>query len=494
MASVALAGLLNLVTVLNTRMNSALGQNICANLKDVFLIAFAYVFQSVNVDVGVLTGVSLTVIGGLIFSFERHLIEALSRVRNGDTVLTLPRWLLSTPGWRFLSKHGFFLNLGLFASLTISLVLWPWFKTVSGIPSMQVVDTRISKDIATVLITVTGGWAEASYRDRSHKLYLDAILQSYVEICEAGYRPTIILLAYDTVPVDWVNVIIDSSNRMCRRIQQDLSVRMEMFPKHALPEGSFGTGGDLALDHHTIFEREKENYDWFVCQEDDVRLSPDNLRVVVQSYNQLQRFGRSEYHPYLYRWESIGGNRFVTWSARRGVIFKMDGVTYFHPEWSSGGCCMYMVSQQTLLSLVGANTSDWSSPRLSGKTEFNPVVASWEMLARHNFKLVVPLHEFKGSSFHHMPDKYVAEDEYLPTQGYHPQFAPPTFAEMSFVYSTCLQRESTESISANITLLGDNCFECLHRKQFAKLEAVLWRRNASRWMNATFLCTDSEYQ
>jgi hypothetical protein len=129
----------------------------------------------------------------------------------------------------------------------------------------------------SLLVVVTGGWAMKRYRDDQHYLYLEQILANYVSICEAGFHVSVILVSYEgsednyiqTMPISWFPDF-GSSKFICHQIGRPISVSVELYPFRPLPEGAFGTSGDLAIPYREIFHREQNNFDFFLVQEDDV--------------------------------------------------------------------------------------------------------------------------------------------------------------------------------------------------------------------------------
>ena len=55
----------------------------------------------------------------------------------------------------------------------------------------------------------------------------------------------------------------------CSINQSNIAVRLEFFQHRKLPNGAYGTKGDLAIRYREIFLRELDNYDTFIVQEDD---------------------------------------------------------------------------------------------------------------------------------------------------------------------------------------------------------------------------------
>ena len=184
-----------------------------------------------------------------------------------------------------------------------------------------IASTEHLKDELDLLVVVTGGWSLPMYKDDTHALYLDVILQNYVQVCESGFRPTVVLATYDSIDLTWINQVIDANSRFCYRIHKKVEVLVESFPFN-VPRG-FGTAGDLAIRHREIFVRELQNFDLFVSQENDVKLTDRNLHYFVSAYRDLMLQTGLKFHPALFVYEKLNGHRYADWCLRYGKIIRI---------------------------------------------------------------------------------------------------------------------------------------------------------------------------
>ena len=310
------------------------------------------------------------------------------------------------------------------------------------------VSTEHLKDELDLLVVITGGWSLPMYKDDTHALYLDDILQNYVQVCESGFRPTVVLATYDSIDSTWMNQVIDAKSRFCYRIQKKVDVLIESFPFNVA--SGFGTAGDLAIRHREIFVRELQNFDLFVSQENDVKLTDRNLHYFVSAYRDLMLQTGLKFHPALFVYEKLNGHRYADWCLRYGKIIRIGDKEYFHGGHLGVSCCAYIGFRRTLLDLMPPNNSAWFDVSLVKN-------ASWGVL---NLKYipVFPLDHLEDAGFHHMPNKYVRLASPVKAgETEHHQFGQCTLGEAAYIFSKCSMVPDKRMSEVNVSIFGDDC-------------------------------------
>jgi hypothetical protein len=112
-----------------------------------------------------------------------------------------------------------------------------------------------------------------------------------------------------------------------------------------------------------------------------------------------------------------------------------------------------------------------------------------------DMKAAHPLKQFSAGCIYHLSNKYIA---------LRPIVAPgeledhvqhrDTVREYKSIFSSCFEfRTNSSDTDANVTILGDSCYECLIRNGSAYMYTKSWRKIGSQelthWVNATFECT-----
>lgn len=487
-----LAGLLNVVTVLNIRLNSSIGQNLCANLKDVVLILFSVMIGQSQLDLHVGVGVACTMVGAFVYSFADYLTKALPSVQFVENCVPCKSCLISTRG-RLMLSAALLMPVLIIQVHTESTFYTSTLKYGQAFLSQAQEHPIADTPELSVLATVTGGWAMAQYKDDPHGQYLDAILSNYLSACEFGFRVKVVLVTHDTVSVAWLDQIVEVHPRWCHRRHEKLDVEIAKFPMQSPPEKSFGTGTDLAVRHREIFVRERANFDVFVSQEDDVKFTFQNLKYFIDASAHLGTWTRKRtYHPFMYSFERIRDSDYIDWRMRYGNILKIGNKVYYNGGHQSVGCCGYIVLRETLDRLINGSGVAWQrAPHTVG--EFNPQVASWSMLQEH-YTMVLPIADFEHAGFHHMPNKYIKMGEPVSEgEQEHRVFATMTSEEQRFVFSSCLDVPiSTGRLVPNVTILQNDCKMCLRKGRVVQLRTTIRRKRSqppfSHWVEASLTC------
>mmetsp|Transcript_4319 Transcript_4319/g.15216 ORF Transcript_4319/g.15216 Transcript_4319/m.15216 type:complete len:362 (-) Transcript_4319:211-1296(-) len=356
----------------------------------------------------------------------------------------------------------------------------------------------------SVLVAVTGAWTLPKYRTDKHAMYLDIILSNYVSICEAGFRPVVVLITGSlnsdqfveegTSRNDstWISQVISSSSRRCHRINDEVKIEVSRYKIRSLPPDSNGPHGDLAIRHRELFVRERNNFDLFISQENDVRITSTNLLKFVSLQRYLITMNEHQFHPALYMFEQRNGHNFVDWRLRQGDIYKIGAGIFFETNHVGVGCCTYIVVRSTLHRLIGSNLTAWYDPK-NVHGEFNPAVASWNVLQK-DFKVVFQLSSCDdGSGFHHMPNSYIPSPENRDLV-VHRDFGQMTFQELVFIHKHCVQTiHENVTQPGTVSIQGDDCRKCLMNKKKAKLRTTMSHEipnapSASRRIHAHFQC------
>ena len=482
-SSCILAGALNIVTVYNIRLNSAVGQNVCANLKDVVVVLVSIFLGQSTLNIVGYFGFALTILGGGLYAF--------SSMVNNICVNTYRAMLRSHPKSSLVTNS---LVLVFAFSLAInSLVFAHWDLPFTLFAPITHTSTPQMTNVSSLLAAVTGGWDMEEYKTDERAQYLDSILSSYTAMCEFGFHVSVVLVAHEGVSQKWLNQAIDSKERWCSRIQKKLSIKVQLFPYRAPPNPNPGVSSDLAVRHREIFVQELENFDMFISQEDDVKFTHHNIISFLATSKNLGA-ERERYHPYLFSFERERDNDYVDWRTRYGTVFRVRGHTYYSGGHQGVGCCGYIVLRETLRRLIGKDSARWCDAKyIDG--EFNPSVASWNILLKNSYTMVFDVSMYNQSGFHHMPNKYIRMvGPVEPGESEHNMFATATAVEQQAIFSRCLN-ESTERssvTSANVNFVRDNCKNCLDQGKVVELRTDIWRNYSqppfAHIVNVTLQC------
>ena len=297
-----------------------------------------------------------------------------------------------------------------------------------------------------VLATVTGGWAKGQYRSDSNLFYADRVLRNYARACDAGYDVDVILVSYHGFE-NWTDYMHPLGEYYCHRIGRPISVHAEFFDWRPIPSHTHGIGGDLITRHREIFARERDSYDIFVSQEDDISIGPDQIDYFVEW---SKKFEGTDFYPGFLNMEILDGVQYLDWRIKNADIFELDGelmatTNHIHTDGRS-----YMLTKKEL-ALFSRNDAFWTGSINDTHGEFQPSFATPRWM--HPFrKIVHPLVDFERSMTHHMSNKYIK----LPVGGI--LFEPLTVSEQRDIFSRCMD--------------GGDCMKCVEYMGAARLDVT----------------------
>ena len=93
--------------------------------------------------------------------------------------------------------------------------------------------------------------------------------------------------------------------------------------------------------------REKDRYDYFLVQEDDVLYDLSAINYFVDYYQNLKGLSPALY-PNFFDYEDLHGNKYANYRMRAGHIFKLNADMYFSSTLGSCGRG-YMIPVNTCL-------------------------------------------------------------------------------------------------------------------------------------------------
>jgi hypothetical protein len=125
------------------------------------------------------------------------------------------------------------------------------------------------------------------------------------------------------------------SSYYCHRIGIPIPISLELFPFRPLPEGAFGTPGDLAIRHREIFTREQNNFDFYLVQEDDVSFDSASLQYFVTAYQELKDSSEN-FYPGFFGCEELGGEFYPDFRMKLGTVMTISGNPYYVRPQSRG--------------------------------------------------------------------------------------------------------------------------------------------------------------
>lgn len=349
------------------------------------------------------------------------------------------------------------------------------------------------------VVTLGGGNLE---RSTASATFLRVILGNFVATCEAGMNVNVVLVNYenfDKTPLSFKPGRI-SNELFCHRKHRYLNITTSFYPNRRLPPHAFGTAGDLQIRHREIFLRERENYDYFLSQEDDVSVSQRTIRYFAEHMSQFEEksFNRlGNFFPSFYSYERLNQVNFLDWRLRAGKIIQISGQYFFEHsilDTPASGARAYMVSRKILDTLPNIlDVSRWLDPT-EVKGEFNPLVGS-ALFLTEAYRVVIPLEDWREAAVHHLPNKYL---EMMQAEGIrNPKFVPIEETDLAFIFSSCLSEETasasdTDDVAHAITSEG-SCRACFEDAGYASFETVPIVSNKTlnpdhRSLHVTFSC------
>jgi len=187
-------------------------------------------------------------------------------------------------------------------AIVLSAILLPsaFFLWNSSSAGSDKFDEKTSSKGKRVFAVITVGWEPQRYLHES-KGYLAQILQRYTNFCELGHSVSVHICLYERegAKLFWSSKI-QEMRHYCERIQSNITVRLEFFQHRKLPNGAYGTKGDLAIRYREFFLRELDRYDTFIVQEDDVIFSENIIAYFytwLRSYTSCKIIRMESYYP-----------------------------------------------------------------------------------------------------------------------------------------------------------------------------------------------------
>ena len=258
-----------------------------------------------------------------------------------------------------------------------------------------------------VLATICGVWDIPEHGGGSlEKLdLLHTILESYTNMCEAGYEVHVVLVTYDAANK---TLTLPRHKFFCDRLATTLPIAIARFEHHPLPNGTFGTGGTLASMHRRVFEeRMSAGYDMYVAQEDDYMIKAHHVSHFLKWWPRMH--GTHMYPGFLDYEVSRGDDRFVlssrpstrvSWRMNEFDVLAHASNLYLLPGGGTGQRG-YILTSNMLATLM---ESDWVHKSPAGG-EYNPYFNSdW---LSEVYQMAYPMTDLWASCVHHASDKYM---------------------------------------------------------------------------------------
>ena len=344
---------------------------------------------------------------------------------------------------------------------------------------------KSSDYVPSLLGVITYGYEFGEKESMKRMHYLDIILKSYVTMREAGYFVSASIAAYESEANARWQDHLNTSRYVCATSGTFLPIVVELFPFRELGKDAFGTRGDLAIRHRDIFLREKNNYDYFLVQEDDVKYT---LRHVQYYIHALEYLNNTNYYPTFTDYEKTRQQvDVISWRLRNGTILLVHDKPFFtwhYPMPDSGRG--YMITSEMLNRID--DEDGWKNPAMV-RGEFNPLVATSSWISKYFQKrLVVPLENWYDSLVHHMPNKYI----------YHKvrdaKFLCTTRSQSVTIFQSCSNNSAYSLANSEVRFSGDDCRICLQgRKQVelkTQVEGNFFNNTVSDDVVAYFSCKE----
>ncbi len=450
--SVALAGTMNSAVVLNTRANSPLTQNVCSNIKDIFVFLIAQTFSGVAVTFKNAVGVLVTFAGAALFCFKDQLASGFTSIN-----LSLRLYVFVAVG--ILVFTGIFMDT---PSVSYSISYPSMFM-----PASIIEPNAPFGNISLLAVVTTSG----SYNGMQLH-FLDTIHRSYATLCELGFSAKLIFTAYDSVDAKW-SEYLTSPQIQCHRSKASFMMDVETFPWEALPPAAFGTAGTLACRHREIFLRERDNFDFFIVQEDDVLYSVENILYFVSQYHFMRQM-QPPLFPVFFDFELLDGLKYSMFRLGAGHIFRSGEELFFSSVHAPGGRG-YILPKVLLAKMINETGSEVLVNCSNVGGEFNPAIASAQVLM-HSQRLVSPLRNWKQGGIHHMSNKYIgmekANSQNLQKPLKDGQFFSLQYNELDVAFSSC--NGSEEEYNRTAIMIDGSCQECLRNGQSAYMLSFIY--------------------
>lgn len=272
-----------------------------------------------------------------------------------------------------------------------------------------------------VLATITGGWSLRKRWPHWHstlrKLYVTRQLDRYVHACELGYDISVALVSYAPWNyTDFVNV----PTHFCNRIMATINITFHEFRFERVPNGTAGT---LMQKHRLIFMQERNNYDLFVSQEDDVAITLEHMKYflkwsdIFSGTDFLPAFAPIELTPWS-RPNNLSG---MITSSQVLLDIRMRAFKIYtwrqHTLVTSSvnhNSRVYMLTQKMLLDAT--KRDEWLNSVKTMQGEFNVYFGHSQWLEPY-YRLAIPVQDVVHSLVNHIPANYIGSSQRLNTSG-----------------------------------------------------------------------------
>lgn len=469
--SVTLAGIMNALVIWNTRINSPVAQSICSNVKDVCVLLIAQTFSGVSLTFEKTLGILLAFSGAALYCFQGELTRiSLCKCAGTKMYVNLNTMLVL-----------------LMIGIVVRSASIQDFSTFNISRRAQEFSTRegmFSVSNTSMLAVVTTSLSFANGISDSSLIQLSLIGKNFVTLCEMGFRTSVVFSAYDEIDAKWEAYFLDNFGH-CHRDLTAFTFKVETFAFEALPANAFGTSGTLAFQHRIIFARQSQNYDFFICQEDDVDYAVANILYFISNYHFMVRMQPALF-PSFFDFEEASGTRYASYRMNAGFIFEAESELYFSPIHEPGGRG-YIVPRDMLLNWMDTHGLGDFFDSSMVRGEFNPQVASSTVLMKFG-RLVHPLRDWQRGGIHHMPNKYIKLESSL---NHADAFSGIKFEELNAAFASC-HSTSQRSVRTAIKLQG-NCAQCLRKKRAVYMMlSVNGSPFIKRKVIAKFSCVDKK--
>jgi hypothetical protein len=358
-------------------------------------------------------------------------------------------------------------------------------------------DEKTSSEGKRVIAVITVGWEPHRYL-RESRGYLELILQRYTNFCELGHSVSVDICLYESEGAQhfWSSKIQEMGH-YCERIKSNITVSLEFFHHRKLPNGAYGTKGDLAIRYREIFLRELDRYDTFIVQEDDVIFSENIITYFYTWLYFLQNYTNGKLLPSLYDAEisDINQEKYASPRLTNGTFFKIGDETFFRSGHSIGGRSL-ILTRDLLEKSVGKRPDEWINPnRVRG--EFNPTVSTFHWMEnvqgtspkrlvnrlvnpKNIFVFPVSNSSWKQAEVHHLSNKYI-NHEVKVENGWTTWIK---ISDISAIFDSCLEDGKENFLLTDdahkILFTGISCFKCLESGKNARLRTIVHRRRNDR--------------
>ena len=240
LTSVSLAGVMNSLVIVNTRINSPLSQSICSNIKDLCVLLIAQTFSGVSLSLKNSVGMLCTFLGAGVFCFQKQISPGFARCFAHNRLRLGSSTCLVGTGIVFFALYPIFLcgvplgssfplsRLCFLAEYTIENVLSaPATDFTAALAKGSAVDSffkprSIVLDTSLLAVVTTSLSADAG---PSPLLYLHTIQRNFASLCEVGFTVRVVFTAYGGIDSKWTEHLVSTQDK-CQRNER--AFRLEL--------------------------------------------------------------------------------------------------------------------------------------------------------------------------------------------------------------------------------------------------------------------------